>query len=168
MSTTVSIADVLSGQVKLISDRFDAKVQKTEGCWLWAGGVGTTGYGRFSVKGKYRPAHRMVYEFVHGRLPSGIYVCHTCDTPRCVRPDHLFAGTPADNMRDMIAKGRHNFVGASQPGESNPAAVLSDRDVKLILALVFRDVPQKVAAEVFGVSVSEVSDIVRGQRWKRN
>ncbi len=168
MPTTVSISDILSGQAKLISDAFDANIKRGDGCWLWTGKLDTGGYGRVWSKGRYHGAHRMTYEFVCGRLPSSIYVCHTCDTRACVRPDHLFAGTAADNNRDMWAKGRGVANGEPFPGESNPAAVLTQRDVDLILALVLRNVPQKVAAEVFDVSITEVSDIVRGKRWKKS
>ena len=166
MSTTVSTASVLPGQL-LVSHRFESKVQRGDGCWEWTGELSKHGYGKFWQEKRYHPAHRIAYQFVHGPLPKGIYVCHTCDNRKCVRPDHLFAGTHADNMRDMAQKGRAVSNAVPQPGESNPAAVLTERDVELIISLVAHDVPQKVAAEVFRVSVSEVSDIVRGNRWRK-
>lgn len=69
------------------------------------------GYGDFSVgsKANYKnvAAHRVAYELTYGPIPEGLSVLHHCDNPACPRPDHLFTGTQLDNMRDMIAKGRH-------------------------------------------------------------
>jgi hypothetical protein len=76
------------------------------GCLLWLGKVGTDGYGLFKVGGKRRAAHRVSYEIHKGPIPPGLWVLHRCDTPACVNPEHLFLGTHADNMRDMVAKGR--------------------------------------------------------------
>lgn len=89
-------------------DRFMAHVCKTETCWLWIGSKKKNGYGRFSPGGHGVNilAHRASWEFHFGPIPSGLFVCHHCDTPACVRPDHLFLGTHEENMADMWAKGR--------------------------------------------------------------
>jgi hypothetical protein len=76
------------------------------GCWIFAAGVDRFGYGRLFWKGKTHRAHRVAYTVARGELPSGVEVCHTCDTPRCVRPDHLFLGTRRENANDMGRKGR--------------------------------------------------------------
>lgn len=90
--------------------RFWPKVQKSDGCWLWiAGGDGKTGYGRIREGRAGRPtllAHRVAWELTFGPIPDGLFVCHHCDTPRCVRPDHLFLGTSDDNNKNAAAKGR--------------------------------------------------------------
>jgi hypothetical protein len=89
-------------------DRFWAKVQKTDTCWLWNACKNSDGYGRFNVNGRLTQAHRFSYELVHGPIESNkIHVLHTCDTPNCVNPGHLFTGTHSDNMRDMYRKFRH-------------------------------------------------------------
>lgn len=91
-----------------LKDRFWSKVQKTDGCWEWTGSRRPKGYGVFAVNGARREsAHRVAYALFIGPISAGFFVCHRCDNPRCVRPDHLFLGTQADNMRDMHAKGRH-------------------------------------------------------------
>lgn len=87
--------------------RFWAQVEKDNGCWLWTGAVNSNGYGVFSVStGTKVYAHRYALELVQGALRNGSFACHHCDTPRCVRPDHLFSGTASENMRDASRKGR--------------------------------------------------------------
>ena len=82
-----------------------------EGCWEYGGKIRTDGYGSVYIndgtkKGAQALAHRVVYEGLVGPIPEGMYLCHHCDNPKCVRPDHIFVGTDADNKADMIAKGR--------------------------------------------------------------
>lgn len=93
-----------------LEQRFWPKVQKSDGCWLWiAGGDGSTGYGRIREGSKTKPtllAHRVAWELTFGPIPDDLWVLHKCDTPRCVRPDHLFLGTSGENNNDMAAKGR--------------------------------------------------------------
>lgn len=99
-----------------LAERFWAKVNKTDGCWLWTGCKDPKGYGYIGTGGRRGPtksAHRVSYELEHGEVPEGLHVLHDCDTPSCVRPSHLFAGTPLDNTRDMMRKGRARFAGRS-------------------------------------------------------
>lgn len=90
-----------------VEERFWAKVDKTDDCWLWTAHRQATGYGQFSPSpGHPVGAHRFAWELAHGPIPAGMYVCHHCDVRACVRVDHLFLGSPRDNMADMVAKGR--------------------------------------------------------------
>lgn len=89
-----------------LTERFWRHVRKTDDCWLWLGGPG---YGRLRTGGKGTPLvgpHRLAWELAYGPVPDGLIVCHRCDNPRCVRPDHLFVGTHGDNARDRERKGR--------------------------------------------------------------
>ena len=87
-------------------DRFWAKVNKTDGCWLWTGSRDTSGYGLFRRNGKLAKAHRLSYSLDRGYDPW-LLVLHRCDVRACVNPAHLFQGTALANARDRSAKGRH-------------------------------------------------------------
>lgn len=86
--------------------RFDAKTQRSEGCWFWLGPLYPKGYGSFWYQGRNVGAHRAAYELFVGPVPPGLSVCHRCDVPCCVNPEHLFLGTARDNLLDASAKGR--------------------------------------------------------------
>ena len=90
--------------------RFWQRVKKADGdaCWEWDNVAGRR-YGQFYLHGKQVQAHRASWELNVGEIPDGIKVLHRCDHTHCVRPDHLFLGTQADNVADMISKGRAVF-----------------------------------------------------------
>lgn len=89
-----------------LSERFWRNVEKTSGCWLWVGKRHRQGYGWFWVDGKKCYAHRIAFAALVEPIPQGLWVLHHCDTPACIRPDHLYLGTHADNMRDRQLRGR--------------------------------------------------------------
>lgn len=86
--------------------RFWKNVEKSDGCWIWRGVVTSAGYGVIYVRPKNLRAHRVSWHIHFGPIPQGMFICHTCDNPRCVRPDHLFVGSPRANHDDMKRKGR--------------------------------------------------------------
>lgn len=92
-----------------VIDRFFSYTigEPNSGCLLWTGGVDKKGYGRFRARVTLqRLAHRFSWEFAHGPIPNDMGVLHKCDTPACVRADHLFLGTNLDNNNDKVSKNR--------------------------------------------------------------
>ena len=95
-----------SAERRSIQIKFWNRINKTKDCWNWTGGCQHNGYGSVYHDGRIKRTHRLSYELHYGNIPRGINVCHKCDNPSCVRPDHLFLGTQKDNVTDMINKGR--------------------------------------------------------------
>ncbi len=145
--------------------KFWAKVEKTSTCWLWRGAiVRRWGYGMVARDGRARLSHRWSWVLANGKIPKDLCVLHKCDVPACVKPSHLFLGTNQDNVDDMMRKGRHRTN--SPKGEDSHLAKLSLRQVKRIKALCASGVTQRVIAERFGISQSQVSFIHLQKRWR--
>ena len=88
-------------------ERLLSKIRVDEtGCWNYIFRTNNSGYGDICIDGKQVRAHRLSYEHFVGIIPNGLLICHKCDNPSCVNPDHLYAGTQKDNIRDMFARGR--------------------------------------------------------------
>ncbi len=147
-----------------LEDRFIRYVRKTAGCWFWEGSYGTTGYGEFSVNGYAKKAHRVSYELFNGKITSDKpVVCHSCDNPRCVNPDHLWAGTYADNMIDKYWKGRGN----NTYGDLHHSSKLSENQV---LAIREEYIPGEFGsrrlARKYNVSKQAIESILKRKTWK--
>jgi hypothetical protein len=93
-----------------ILERLFNKVKENNGCWEFLG-ASRQGYGSLKVSGKVIDTHRLSWIMHNGPIPSGMYVCHKCDNPKCVNPEHLFLGTHSDNMKDAYKKGRVSVEG---------------------------------------------------------
>lgn len=100
---------------------FWERVDTSGDCWIWTASKHPDGYGqvtwRWNGRNIVQTTHRFSYEINVGPIPPGMLVCHRCDNPPCVRPDHLFVGTHADNMRDKQQK-NHNRIAAAFDVES--------------------------------------------------
>ena len=146
-------------------DRFWAKVRKTEGCWEWIGHRHRQGYGLLTFNRKVRKAHRISWTMANGEIPSGMKVCHKCDNPPCVRPDHLFLGTQAENNQDALQKGRHRSIPLH--GSSNPMARLTEEQVQR-LRTAPRILSYKSLGKLLGVSTMTVYRAINHQSWEKS
>lgn len=142
-----------------------AQPEPNTGCWMWTAYVTPKGYGRVMVGKRSYQAHRYSWLLHRGDIPDGWCVCHKCDTPWCVNPDHLFLGTVDDNNQDMFRKGRAAPVPRLR-GASNPKARLTDASVKDIRELYATGTwTQMDLAAKYGVSTTAVFNVIAGRTW---
>jgi len=142
-------------------------VSSPAGCWLWKGPFkkDTHQYGWVGYKRTQIHAHRLAWIFFRGDIPKGMLVCHSCDVPQCVNPEHLFLGTNADNMHDMRDKGRRKGIAARKAdGRMCPARLTFDNVSDIRRALV-KGTSQQALVTQFGVAQSTISRIARGAAW---
>jgi hypothetical protein len=109
---------------------FSRSADVPSGCREWQGPTDGRGYGTMHVGGHRVRAHRVAWTIVNGPIPEGMFVCHRCDNPKCVRDDHLFIGTQADNMRDCARKGRARHPGRPSRAEREQEAVRAYLEAK--------------------------------------
>jgi len=147
-----------------------------EGCWVWRGSLESHGYGQTKIRSKQVLAHRLSWLLHHGSLPGDLCVLHRCDNPPCVRPDHLFLGTRADNFADMVAKGRRNVARGVRSGrhtkpERTARGVGSGKaklDDDRVIAIRREYAEGATIAEVarrHDISEGGVRHIIRGRAW---
>lgn len=135
------------------------------GCWFFMGSLNATGYGRIKVaRASYWLAHRLAWREFRGELPADADVLHACDVPSCVNPAHLSLGTHADNMADMVAKGRSR----NRPvcGEAHPRAKLTADDVRTIRSDYAAGIAAREIAARYGIVPAHVSYLARRQCWR--
>lgn len=167
--------------LEMLLQRLGVPTRDPDACWEIEKRT-PRGYGSMAFNGKTVPAHRAVYRYLNGHLPSHVYVCHSCDNPPCVNPRHLFAGTHTDNMRDCVKKGRLSRPKSNEHrqalAQSTKAAIASgkiriatgeacnfskitdEQAVRIYLAAG----SQSEIARRFGVSQTRVSQIKRDKR----
>lgn len=154
-----------TGTVEEEAGIFWTRVQKGEGCWLWQAGKIQPGYGAMHFQGRQQLAHRIAWQLEHQRvIPKGMHICHHCDNPPCVRPDHLFLGSAKDNMNDMHRKGRAgDREWWKRPGRRHHFAKLTlEQAVEVRRLYKETDKTQRQIAEQFGVSQAAIWHILKG------
>lgn len=146
-----------------VEDRFWRRVQRgpEDACWSWIAHRSNAGYGAFTRGGKKRIASRVAWELTRGPIPDGVLVCHRCANRACVNPNHLYLGTQASNMVDMILHGN------SLAGTRNPKAKLDWAKVEEIRRLASRGSTQGELAARFGVHQGQISRLLRGLQWRQ-
>lgn len=149
------------------------------GCIEWISTIGIGGYGKFYENGKTKGAHRKSWELANGKeIPDGMNICHHCDNPKCVNPEHLFLGTQADNVRDMMEKGRYRHYNSAKEkngmwknrkcaakGVDAPAAKLDPVKVAEIVDLLLAGHSHASIAARYGVTRSAIGLINTGKNW---
>lgn len=147
-------------------------------CWLWRKAVDKNGYGKFSASRHSLRAHRVAYFLSYGVDPLEQLVCHTCDTPGCCNPNHLFLGTNQENILDARDKGRLNPLSGDEHGlrvhpeavargEQHPNVKLTADQAREVRRLYSKgQLPQHTIADKFGITREAVSRIIRGLNWK--
>lgn len=155
---------VIGGFMRNEFERFIEKVNKTESCWEWTAGKYRGGYGHFRKKvgdkWKMYKAHRYSYEIFKGEIPEGLLICHSCDNPSCVNPDHLFPGTVKDNSDDCVKRGRHKFG-------RNPKHRHLDKETADKIRIDHKQGLSYKELEIkYSQSKAQISRVILNQIWK--
>jgi len=154
-----------NNDVRLI-DRFYGKFEITDTCWVWKGKKDKNGYGQFYMnldkkEISVRP-HRFSYMIFKGEIPDGLLICHSCDNPACVNPQHLFLGTQKINIQDALKKERMN----GPKGTKQWLAKFKDDDIREIRKLKSSGMNGNQIAKKYNVNRRVIYDILKKITWK--
>lgn len=145
---------------KSVAQRFEENIfHSPDGCWYWLGAPQFTGYGTIRKNSVSISAHRLSYEFYKGPIPDGLWVLHTCDNKLCVNPDHLYAGTHAQNTLDAVSRGRFNPA----KGSKHCCAKVNEVDVLEIRA---SKKTTKELAKIYNIGERAILLIKDRTNWK--
>jgi hypothetical protein len=151
--------------MKTIAEKLQNYTVNNNGCWIWNGGKTDRKYGITTINKERIRVHRLMWSVINGKIPIGMCICHKCDNPSCINPDHLFLGTNQDNVNDREKKGRNKPPIVY--GENNPRAKLKEADVIEILKLINKNVPLSNIAKMYNVGATAIFNIKHGIRWTR-
>lgn len=140
---------------------FWSSVDRTGECWVWYGSRDRQGYGRLQFHGKTVKAHRVAYELQFGNLPAELVVCHHCDNPRCVRPEHLFLGTRADNTLD--AKLKKRLASHEKNGRAKITVAIAQ---EIRQRYAEEEITQQQLGFEYSLNQTTISAIIRHRNWK--
>jgi hypothetical protein len=140
--------------------RFLEKIKIKNECWEWIRRKHRQGYGQFGYKRKYMLAHRASWILFKGDIPENMSICHKCDNPSCVNPEHLFIGTHADNMIDAFMKNRK-----STKGYKHPRSKVTNETIEKIFKLRAKGMTQLAIGLICGICQHMVSKILRKKHW---
>ena len=143
-----------------IPDHVFDSIHKTETCWVWTKSTLVGGYGQVQIEGKKWTTHRLFYTYYKGEIPSGKLVCHTCDNPTCVNPDHLYIGTHKDNNNDTYNRNRMPLRYGDQ---ATNVVKLSKEEA---LHIKYSSIKSKELEQKYNINQSQVSRIRNGKTWK--
>ena len=146
-------------------------IKQDDGCWIFQGAKNCHGYGMIGLGKRsdgIERCHRVSYRHFIGEIPKGMFICHKCDVPACVNPEHLFIGTPKDNHTDMRNKNRHSNPPRNPHdcGVKRHNSVLNDGLVKIIRNAYDKGNSMYYLAQKLGVSQSCISKAVKRETWK--
>jgi hypothetical protein len=161
----------MSGKRHLpLDEKLWAKTEKRgpDECWPWRGYRDGQGYGALWDRGRMARTHRVSYQVNKGPIPDGMCVCHSCDNPSCVNPNHLWLGTQLDNQRDMHAKGRGRYRSNLPAGFATRGnAKITEEVVRTLRSLgLKKQGDYRPYAEKYGVAVATIRDVVVGRTWR--
>lgn len=143
------------------TEKFWAKVHKTDSCWVWDASGTQNGYGQFWFRGKLWLAHRVSWILANGTIPNGLFVLHACDNKPCVNPNHLYLGTNSENIKRAAQQG----VLGKACGERNGHCKLTDEQVRRLLADRRSGMDRDAISEKYKISRNYVYALSYG--WRR-
>lgn len=164
----VNIVTTMRGKYKNFIDAFnDLYVIDQNNCWNWQGTI-SLGYGLMCINNKKIFAHRFSFSHFKHEIPKGMFICHHCDNPKCVNPEHLFCGTYLDNINDRHIKGRDPGFspGAIKKGEEQGHSKLKEYQVLEIIRMIKEGNTNVELASVFNISRQTINSIRTGKNWK--